>query len=72
MEHCDMTATGEKSRPAPRCQPSRLDTTLLDLVWAVNQVTEDEQLVVATVMHLVNSGQARLIGTFKGTQVIVG
>jgi hypothetical protein len=38
----------------------------------VNQVTEDDRLVVATVMHLVNSGQARLTGTFKGARLIIG
>jgi hypothetical protein len=47
-----------------------LHTTLLDLVWAVNKVTDDEQMVIATVAQLVNSGQARLIGTFKHTRGI--
>ena len=47
----------------------RLETTLLDLVWAVSQVTNDDQLVTATVAHLVNSGRARLTGTFKNARL---
>ena len=49
----------------------RIHTTLLDLVQAVNRVTEDDRLVVAAVAHLVNSGQARLTGTFKGRKVVI-
>jgi hypothetical protein len=47
-----------------------LHTTLLDLVRAVNEMTDDEQVVIATVAQLVNSGQARLIGTFKNARMI--
>jgi hypothetical protein len=52
----------------------RIQTTLLDLVWAVSQVTmtSDDRLVAATVAHLVNSGRARLTGTFKNARLIVG
>ena len=50
----------------------RTHTTLLDLVQAVNRVTEDDRLVAATVAHLVNSGQARLTGTFKDRKVVIG
>lgn len=50
--------------------PPPIHTTLLDLVRAVNEVTDDEQLVIATVVQLVNSGQARLIGTFKNARMI--
>lgn len=50
--------------------PPPLQTTLLDLVRAVNEVTDDEQLVTAIVAQLVNSGQARLMGTFKHTGMI--
>jgi hypothetical protein len=57
--------------PFPRL-PRRLQTTLLELVWAVGQVTSDDQLVAATVAHLVNSGRARLTGTFNNVRLIVG
>jgi hypothetical protein len=43
-----------------------VDTTLLDLVQAVSQETEDEHEVVATVLHLLRTGRARLIGNFRG------
>lgn len=39
----------------------RIQTTLLDLLNVVNQVTRDNKLVLATAVHLVNSGNARLI-----------
>ena len=51
---------------------TRIQTTLLDLVWAVSEVTPDDRLVVAAVAHLINTGQARLTGTFKNTRLIVG
>lgn len=57
--------------PFPRF-PRRFHTTLLELVWAVSQVTNDDRLVAATVAHLVNSGRARLTGTFKHARLIVG
>jgi hypothetical protein len=43
-----------------------VDTTLLDLVHAVSQETEDEREVVAAVLHLLRTGRARLIGNFRG------
>jgi hypothetical protein len=43
-----------------------VDTTLLDLVQAVSQETEDEREVVATVLHLLRTGRARLVGSFRG------
>jgi len=60
-----------KSKTEPFQQHSPIRTTLLDLVWTVSQITDDERLVVATVAHMVNSRQARLIGTFKGARMIV-
>ena len=43
-----------------------VDTTLLDLVRAVSQEAEDEREVVATVLHLLRTGRARLSGSFRG------
>lgn len=60
-----------KSVTEPFRQRSRIHTTLLDLVWAVSQVTEDDRLVATIVAHMVNNGQARLIGTFKGARAII-
>jgi len=48
-----------------------LHTTLLDLLWAVSDVERDDKIVAATVADLVNSGRARLTGTFKGAHLII-
>ena len=40
------------------------DTTLLELVQAVAEVTSDEREIVATVMFMLRSGHARLTGNF--------
>ena len=45
-----------------------IHTTLLDLVATVGRYTNTEEEVVAVVVHLVNSGQATLIGNFKGAR----
>lgn len=47
----------------------RLETTLLDLVTAVNEVAATEDEAVATIVHLVNSGRVRLGGTFRGARL---
>jgi len=68
--------TGEPGVPAkvqtkvsPLSRP--IHTTLLDLVRAVNDVIDDEQVVVATVAHLVNTHRVRLTGTFKNTTLVI-
>ena len=43
-------------------------TTLLDLIDAVNSSCRTEAELIATVVHLVNSGRVRLCGTFKGAR----
>jgi hypothetical protein len=65
-----MDTRSNKSTTESSPQPSPVPTTLLNLVWAVSQVTDDERVVVVTVAHLVNSGQARLTGTFKSAKAI--
>ena len=42
------------------------NATLLDLVTAVAEFAETENELVATVVHLVNSGRVRLCGNFRG------
>lgn len=44
-------------------------TTLLELVRVVSEVTSDEREVVATVLHLLKTGRARLCGNFRGASV---
>ncbi len=46
-------------------------TTLLDHVAAVAESAKTEAEVVATVTHLINSGQIKLIGNFLGADVRV-
>jgi hypothetical protein len=41
-------------------------TTLLALVRAISEVTSDEHEVVATVLHMLRSGEVRLCGNFRG------
>jgi len=52
-------------------QRSRIRTTLLDLVRALNDVTENDRLVVATATHLVNFGHTRLTGSLKNGRIII-
>jgi hypothetical protein len=40
--------------------------TLLELVQAICDVTEDDGEVVATVRHMLRSGELRLCGNFRG------
>lgn len=44
-------------------------TTLLDLVQAVNRFASSEAELVTTVASLVNSGQVRLCGNFAGATI---
>lgn len=42
-----------------------LETTLLDLVRSVSEVTQDDREVVATVRSMLQSGRIRLCGIFR-------
>ncbi len=43
-----------------------ISVTLLEVVRAIGEVTEDDHEVVATVLHLLATGQIRLRGNFRG------
>ena len=43
-------------------------TTLLDLVRAIGEVTDDDREIVATVLHMLRSGRIRLSGNFRGVR----
>ena len=45
-----------------------LRITLLDLVQAVSDSASNEREVIATVVHLVNSGMVQLCGNFRGAR----
>lgn len=54
------TATARLGPVKPRA------TTLLALVRAIGEVTDDEREVVATILRLLRSGEVRLCGNFRG------
>ena len=48
-----------------------VETTLLELVQTVGELTDDDREVVATVVELLRSGQVRLVGNFRGQRLAV-
>jgi hypothetical protein len=48
------------------------DSTLLDLVTAVNAQVATEAELIATVVYLVNSGVVRLCGNFSDARFDIG
>jgi hypothetical protein len=55
-------------QPSPSDEPREL--TLLELVEAVSEVTEDVQEVIATVMWMLQSGRVKLTGSFRDAPVL--
>lgn len=49
-----------------------IDMTLLELVNAVADYAPSDAEVIATVVHMVNSGAVRLCGNFKGARFDLG
>ena len=45
-----------------------IQLTMLDLVKTVSELAETDAEVVATVVHLVNSGRVQLCGNFRGAR----
>ena len=49
------------------CRPGEARAaTLLELVTAICEATDDDQEVVGTVLHLLDTGRVRLCGNFRG------
>ena len=46
-----------------------VETTLLELVTTLGELTEDDREVVTTVIELLRSGRVRLIGNFRGQKL---
>lgn len=60
------------SAPIDRTETMSLpavETTLLELVRAVSEITSDDREVVATVMEMLHSGRVRLCGSFRGSNL---
>ena len=51
--------------PATLGSRQTAETTLLELVQAINEVARTEQEVVATVLYMLRSGSVRLRGSFR-------
>jgi hypothetical protein len=54
--------------PTPVTREAR-STTLLALVRAVSEVTQDDREVVATILHMLRSGEVRLCGNFRNAPI---
>ncbi|MFP6606675.1 MAG: hypothetical protein VCC19_08885 [Myxococcota bacterium] len=46
-----------------------MSTTLLDLVRVLSEITDDENEIVATAIHMLRTGSVRLTGSFRDTPV---
>ena len=46
-----------------------VETTLLELVQTIGELTTDDREVVATVIEMLHNGRVRLIGNFRGQRI---
>ena len=60
-------ATGSASQPLPPSTDAAVNTTLLELVQTIGEITDNESEIVATVIHMLRSGSVKLIGSFRNT-----
>lgn len=58
------TPTRRTSLPGP---DATVNTTLLELVRTIGEITDDETEIVATVIHLLRAGTVKLTGSFRDT-----
>ena len=65
-------ATYPATVPATSAEPTRTTTTLYDLVDALSAEVypEEDSLVTAAVVHLINSGRARFVGSRKTLAIV--
>ena len=52
-------------------QDEAVETTLLELVQTVGELTDDDREVVQTVVELLRTRRVRLIGNFRGQRLAV-
>jgi hypothetical protein len=55
--------------PEPSAANPVVETTLLELVQTVGELTDDDREVVATVVEMLRGGRVRLIGNFRGQRI---
>ena len=46
-----------------------VETTLLELVRVVSEITDDDAEVVSTILHMLRSGHVELCGAFKNEPI---
>lgn len=63
--------TAIRRQPLPEVEGKVIETTLLELVQTIGELTEDDREVVATVIELLHSGRVRLVGNFRGQRIAV-
>lgn len=65
-------ATNLATVPETASTPVSITTTLYDLIEAVNTEVglDEDRLVAAVVMHLINSSRARFVGSRKTLAVV--
>ena len=64
-----MMRSAIRRQPLPEVEGKVVETTLLELVQTIGELTEDDREVVATVIQMLHSGQVRLIGNFRGQRI---
>jgi hypothetical protein len=64
-------AAATATLPIPSEIESPIQLTLLELVGAVCEATQDDREVVATVLHMLRSGRIELTGNFRSTPIDV-
>ncbi len=53
------------------CTDDPVETTLLELVEALGDLTDDDREIVAVVLQLLREGRVRLTGSFKDQRLAV-
>ena len=59
-------------RRLPLSEPHKdevVETTLLELVQTIGELTADDREVVAAVIEMLQNGRVRLIGNFRGQRI---
>jgi hypothetical protein len=55
--------------PSATAENEVVETTLLELVQTIGELTPDDREVVATVIEMLRAGRVRLIGNFRGQRI---
>ena len=61
-----MSAATTLPRLDPKAHEAPVETTLLELVQVLSELTDDDREVVAAISSLLEEGRVRLTGNFAG------